>query len=56
MCIPLIAGQFEKPIPPPLPTKVKEQEKSVDGPTLEAKNPVRKGEAVHYTRVLMDQL
>lgn len=56
MCISLVAGKIEKPIPPPLPTKVKEQEKSVDGPKLEAKNSVRKGEAVHYTRLLMDQL
>ncbi|XP_041694176.2 TBC1 domain family member 10B isoform X2 [Coregonus clupeaformis] len=35
-------GKNEKPTPPPLPTKVKEQQESVDGPTLEAKNPVRK--------------
>ncbi|XP_041694177.2 carabin isoform X3 [Coregonus clupeaformis] len=34
-------GKNEKPTPPPLPTKVKEQQESVDGPTLEAKNPIR---------------
>eukprot|EP00063_Salmo_salar_P006081 XP_013980916.1 PREDICTED: uncharacterized protein LOC106561457 [Salmo salar] len=49
-------GQFEKPIPPPLPTKVKEQEKSVDGPTLEAKNPVRKDSSVSGVKNVFTRL
>ncbi|XP_029614887.1 carabin [Salmo trutta] len=49
-------GTFEKPIPPPLPTKVKEQKKSVDGPTLEAKNPVRKDSSVSGVKNVFTRL
>uniref|UniRef100_A0A4W5LL36 Si:ch211-266k8.4 n=1 Tax=Hucho hucho TaxID=62062 RepID=A0A4W5LL36_9TELE len=49
-------GQKEKPIPTPLPTKLKEQEKSVDGPTLEAKNPVRKDSSVSGVKNVFTRL
>ncbi|XP_064878478.1 TBC1 domain family member 10A isoform X3 [Oncorhynchus nerka] len=49
-------GKIEKPIPPPLPTKVKEQEKSVDGPKLEAKNSVRKDSSVSGVKHVFTRL
>ncbi|XP_031657829.1 uncharacterized protein si:ch211-266k8.4 isoform X3 [Oncorhynchus kisutch] len=52
----MLHGKIEKPVPPPLPTKVKEQEKSVDGPKLKAKNSVRKDSSVSGVKNVFTRL